>query len=152
MKSRFYKNGLRFECTGCGNCCSNPDGYVTLTAEEAGKIAAYLEITETEFLEKYADLDPDGNTFKLRSFTAASIPNGMKMEQPPKVGDCIFLHDDRCIVYPVRPLQCSTFPFWPENVKSPYRWKIVAQDCPGIDEGRVYLSEEIEAILALMKK
>ena len=36
--------------------------------------------------------------------------------------DCVFLKEDpergrkTCSIYPVRPLQCRTWPFWPENL------------------------------------
>lgn len=30
-------------------------------------------------------------------------------------GDCVFLRDGKqCTVYGARPLQCSTYPWWPE--------------------------------------
>ena len=162
MKRKFYKSGLRFECTGCGNCCSNPKGYVQLTMEEAGNIAAFLSLSESEFLKVYTDFQEQENTFNLKSLhenspeilSQNSSPQEKinSPEQTPRIGDCIFLVNNRCSIYPVRPLQCRTFPFWPENLKSQYRWKIVAEDCPGINQGRVYLSEEIETILALTKK
>ncbi len=161
MKRKFYKSGLRFECTGCGNCCSDPHGYVQTTIEEAQKIAAYLSLSETEFLKTYTNFSGEENPIFLNSFekdspeilSQSSEPDDLRNNSEQlKVGDCIFLKDNQCSIYPVRPLQCRTFPFWPENLKSPYRWKITAKSCPGIDEGRVYVSEEIEALLALMKQ
>lgn len=131
MKEKFYQNGLRFECTACGNCCTNSSGYVELNEVEAVKIADYLSLTEDEFVNQFLEAKED-NRWHLNSLTN---------------GDCVFLTDNRCTIYPVRPLQCRTFPFWSENVKSAYRWKLTTQECPGINQGRLYSREEIEKIL-----
>ncbi len=135
-KPKFYQNGLRFECTECGKCCRHADGYVQVSPEEAAQIAASLEITENKFLQSYIEPSPDSEAFHLKS-----LDNG----------DCIFLVEGQCCIYQARPRQCRTFPFWPENVKSAYRWKLTGQDCPGINRGRLWTVEEIEAILKSMK-
>jgi uncharacterized protein len=51
--------------------------------------------------------------------------------------DCIFLTRDGegatgCLIYPVRPMQCRTWPFWNENLKSPEEWRRAAGKCLGI--------------------
>ncbi len=59
-------------------------------------------------------------------------------------GDCIFW--DRqvgCTVYPARPAQCQTWPFWPENLASPEDWEDVTGICPGSGRGRLFSVEEI---------
>ena len=56
--------------------------------------------------------------------------------------------DGRCRVYPVRPLQCATWPFWTENLK-PETWNgPVRETCPGIGQGRLYSRAEIERLAA----
>jgi Fe-S-cluster containining protein len=68
-------------------------------------------------------------------------------------GDCIFWDKQAgCTVYPARPVQCRTWPFWPENVKSPDAWEHVCQVCPGSGHGRVYSVEEILAEVAKVEK
>ncbi len=131
-KKKFYRNGLTFECTACGNCCTKSDGFVVLDEPEASKIANVLNISESEFLETYVDVLPDAQTLNLKSLSN---------------GDCIFLKDEKCQVYEARPMQCRTFPFWPENLKSLYRWKHVAKECPGIGKGKLFSAKEIENIL-----
>lgn len=135
-KAKFYKTGLRFECTECGQCCTGASGYVEVSNPEAEALAGFLDLTEQQFLEQYIDLPENGDLLRLKSGAN---------------GDCVFLADNRCRIYPVRPLQCRTFPFWPENLKSPYRWKLAARACPGIHRGRRYSAAEIEEILGLMK-
>ncbi len=60
---------------------------------------------------------------------------------------CIFLQGDQCGIYPVRPRQCQTFPFWPENVQNRKSWEALKAFCPGIDQGRLYTAREIQEIV-----
>jgi Fe-S-cluster containining protein len=76
----------------------------------------------------------------------------------PGTKDCIFLNhglhglrglhgsQKRCIIYPVRPGQCRTWPFWSDNLTNPNAWNKAAQKCPGINQGRLYTCDEIEKI------
>ena len=61
-------------------------------------------------------------------------------------GDCIFFKDRGCIVYPLRPRQCRTFPFWPENLRSRRAWEELKDECPGVGKGRLFLLKEIQLI------
>lgn len=46
---------------------------------------------------------------------------------------CIFLtKDEKCSVYDVRPTQCATYPFWPQNLFGLAEWKAEASRCEGI--------------------
>ena len=59
-------------------------------------------------------------------------------------GDCIFWDKSAgCTVYPARPVQCQTWPFWPENVETPEDWDRVRSVCPGSGHGRLYTVDEI---------
>ncbi len=131
---KFYHNGLRFQCQECGMCCRLPQGYVEISEEEALILANYLALDSERFLKQYCHAD-----------------NGQIRLQEKEDKSCIFLEENRCSVYEVRPLQCQTFPFWPENLKSHYRWKTLKIFCPGIDQGRMYNREEIQAIKARVK-
>ena len=52
-----------------------------------------------------------------------------------------------CSIYPVRPKQCATWPFWEENLASEEVWNgPVAACCPGIGRGPLHPREEIERI------
>ncbi len=47
--------------------------------------------------------------------------------------NCIFLKDSKlCTIYPVRPVQCSTYPWWPELLTDA-AWHDEATRCEGIN-------------------
>ncbi len=124
----WYAPGLSFTCTQCGNCCTGPTGYVWFTSDESKAMAAHLNLTQAAFEKQYSHV-----LFGKRSLTEVEI-------EPGKF-DCIFLtRDDEtgrtgCSIYPVRPTQCRTWPFWPDNLKSPRHWEQAAQTCPGMKQG-----------------
>lgn len=128
MKKRFYEDGLRFECTGCGDCCRFSEAAVFISDDEVTAMADYLELSESEFRNIYIDREK----------------SPQQLFNPSD--DCIFLKDLKCQVYDVRPSQCRTFPFWGEIIKSKYRWKYIKTQCEGVDQGRLYSYEEIRSI------
>ena len=113
----WYKDGLRFKCTGCGECCTGSPGYVWVSPSEAEAIAEFLKISLEEFLKKYT----------------RRIGNRLSLKELPKNYDCVFLKGKRCEIYSVRPKQCRTFPWWSENLKTPDHWQATAARCEGID-------------------
>lgn len=112
----WYADGLHFECTGCGNCCTGSPGYVWLNDEEIVKIAEYLKITIQEFSRRFLRL-VNGNFSLLENHHTF---------------DCVFFKDKRCQIYPVRPTQCRTFPWWPKHLESREAWIEAAKYCEGI--------------------
>ena len=81
-------------------------------------MAAYLEISVEDFATRY--LRKVKHRYSLRE---------------KKLGDddyaCIFFDEtkERCGIYPVRPSQCRTFPFWEQFKQNE---KEVREECPGI--------------------
>jgi len=127
LKSRsyFFDHGIRFECQRCGACCTGEPGVVYVSDREITEIAEYIEIPREVFVERCLYL--------LKTSYAVRETND---------GRCIFF-ENGCAVYPVRPLQCRTFPFWFQNMRSRYTWKSVAGFCPGIGKGHRYSKESI---------
>lgn len=125
----WFKDGLRFECTQCGNCCTGSPGYVWVTDDEVLQIAEYLEkpIGEVRLLHTR----PARGKVSLKEYAN---------------GDCIYFDPQSrgCRIYPVRPTQCRTWPFWNTNVQSPEQWQATQQSCPGAGQGQFISLEEIE--------
>jgi len=134
-KSPWYAAGLAFECAHCGRCCSGPgEGYVWVTPNEVRDIAHCLGVSLEEMSARYVR-DVDGR----QSLT----------EQNPS-NDCIFLlrasgdATKTCEIYPVRPVQCRSWPFWGSNLRDPASWALAALRCPGINRGPLFCHDEIE--------
>jgi Fe-S-cluster containining protein len=132
-KAKWYQEGLRFECTQCGNCCSGPPGYVWVTKEEIRAIAKLLGRTNGTLDQSL--LRRVGLRYSLT-------------EKPG--GDCIFLRRQDggscCSIYAARPRQCRTWPFWSSNLSSPRAWRAAALTCPGMDQGDHYSFVAIEEL------
>ncbi len=126
----WYANGLRFECTQCGACCKNHGQYtfVNLSELDLERIPKFLGITRADFLARFC--------LVTKGYFAS-----LRMDSPA----CPFLAaDNRCSIYPVRPIQCATWPFWKENLKQEVWETEVKACCPGIDHGPLHSFEEIE--------
>jgi Fe-S-cluster containining protein len=111
----------RFSCTGCGRCCAGGGSYVVeVSRQEQRRIQRRLGISRAWFRRKYL-FRFDEETESLRM---------------PK-GRCIFLDgENRCRIYEVRPLQCRTYPWWPELMNR-RAWRLEARRCEGIGRGSV---------------
>jgi len=126
----FFDGGLRFECTGCGKCCTGESGTIFINDTEATAIARTLGLSKKKLLETHAYPMKGGHSIRER-----------------ENGDCVFLDGKMCRIYEARPTQCRTFPFWPEVLRSEEKWKQAARDCEGIGQGRLYSRDEIMRIL-----
>jgi Fe-S-cluster containining protein len=128
---KWYQKGLHFKCKACGGCCCGFPGHVWLSKKDIQKAAKLLKIPEEEFLKKYT-----------------RIVNGRRSLIEKSNYDCIFIQEKKCQIYEARPIQCKTFPFWPENLQSKKNWENAEKSCPGMqDKTCLYSLEEIEKIL-----
>ncbi|HOX37559.1 MAG TPA: YkgJ family cysteine cluster protein [Candidatus Brocadiia bacterium] len=126
----WYSEGLRFECGRCGDCCRGEPGVVWVTRTEREAIAAFLDKPLAEFDREFVRLAAFGRSLKEH-------PNG----------DCYMWRDGvGCSIYPVRPRQCRTFPFWNVYLGSPEDWSRAARRCPGVNHGKLHTAAEIERI------
>ncbi len=128
-ESPWYRDGLAFSCTRCGACCTGAPGFVWVDPEEIQALATHRGETLDQFSRRF--VRRVGDRYSL-------------VERPG--GDCVFWSKEAgCTVYPARPAQCQTWPFWPENLASPESWEAVRRVCPGsgTDSGRVFSVEEI---------
>lgn len=128
----WYKDGLRFQCTSCGKCCTGKSGFVWVTDEELTAMALFLKIPPELFKRRYT---------RLRNKRLA-------LAEKKEDHSCIFLKNNLCQVYGARPRQCQTFPWWPENLKTKESWELLALECEGIsDDAPVIPCQEITAQL-----
>jgi len=106
-------------CEACGgHCCTGESGYIWAKYPEIVEMAAFVNLSVEEFATMY--LRKVKHRYSLRE----------KMIGPENYA-CIFFDETkkRCSIYPVRPNQCRTFPFW-EQFK--HDEDEVRKECPGI--------------------
>lgn len=129
MSQPWYRDGLKFECSQCGDCCTGGPGYVWVNDEEIAALAAETKMDRAEFEAVY--VRKVGFRKSLREY-----PDG----------DCVFLNPDSrgCDVYSARPRQCRTWPFWDSNIRTPDDWEETCRVCPGSGTGKLYSLEEID--------
>lgn len=80
----------KVDCTSCANCCK------TMTPiylpEDITRIAAHLNLSEKDFFDTYLEVEAETN-----SVIHKALP-------------CVFLKDNLCSIYEVRPIDCKEFP------------------------------------------
>ena len=108
-------------CKSCeGNCCIGESGYIWVSPKEIEEIAKFLKMDSEKFKEMY--LIKVGYKYSIK-------------EKPYKDGFACIFFANGCSIYPVRPNQCRTFPFW-DYFKN--RVDELKKECPGI------IGEEVE--------
>ena len=132
----WYKDGLRFKCTGCGDCCTGAAGFVWVNKQDIAALAAEVGLSEAEFESRY--VREIGVRKSLHEFAN---------------GDCVFFDGKtrKCKVYAARPRQCRTWPFWESNVRTPEAWAETCSVCPGSGTGPLYQLEKIETQKAVIR-
>lgn len=131
----WYQDGLKFECTRCGACCTGAPGYVWVNKQEIADIAALRGEAAESVTAAY--VRRVGARHSLR-------------EQAN--GDCVFYDRERgCTVYAARPRQCRSWPFWDNNLKTPQAWGQTCQECPGAGKGTFFSVEQVQAQAAMIR-
>lgn len=132
----WYKDGLRFKCNECGNCCTGAPGFVWVNKAEIAAMATVTGEEVAEFEEKYV---------RKIGIRKSLVEYGN--------GDCVFFDGKtrKCNIYDARPRQCRTWPFWESNLRSPESWAETCEACPGSGSGKLHQIEAIEAQVAVFR-
>jgi uncharacterized protein len=132
----WYKDGLRFKCTGCGDCCTGSPGYVWVNQADIAAMAVKIGMAVDEFEKLF--VRHVGVRKSLNEYSN---------------GDCVFFDNKtrKCRVYEARPRQCRTWPFWDSNVRTREAWDETCQVCPGSGKGRLYQLEQIQSQVAVIR-
>jgi Fe-S-cluster containining protein len=135
MSEPWYRDGLRFTCTQCGNCCTGEPGFVWVDDDDLSAIAAFL----------------DEDVGVVRAVYTKLAHRGLTLREKPN-GDCVFYDRQRgCTIYSVRPPQCRTWPFWESNVETPETWEHTCAICPGSGQGELIPADEITSRLKVIR-
>jgi uncharacterized protein len=131
----WYKDGLRFTCTRCGHCCTGEPGFVWVDDRDLAAIGQLRGESVEEVTALHTRWTDRGRTLRE------------KLD-----GDCVF-YDRKagCTIYPARPPQCRTWPFWESNVETPEAWRHTCDICPGSGHGELIPVEEITLRLKVIR-
>ena len=97
---------------------------------------------EMERIARYLEMDPDGF---MREYVRRAGFDHSLIERPNS--DCIFLDENGCRIHRVRPVQCTTWPFWKSNTTSREAWERCCSTCPGGGYGRHHTYSKIQKLL-----
>jgi len=107
-------------CISCGgHCCTGESGYIWVKYDEIIAISDFLNLTPEKFGIIY--IKKVKHRYSLVEYNRKDHNDFA----------CIFFDEkiNGCTIYPVRPLQCRTFPFWDQFKNSKEE---VKKECPGI--------------------
>jgi len=128
----WYRDGLRFECSRCGHCCRGA-GNVWISDAEIERLARALDVSDAQLRTLY---------------TRRVADRGVVLRQK-RNQDCVFwAADSGCQIYPLRPRQCRSYPFWAAIVRSRENWQAEASCCPGVGRGAHHPAGTIEVTAA----
>ncbi len=119
-----YPIALRFHCTRCGLCCGDTDEkerHILLLKKEAEKIATATSQPFSAFAKKIN----------------GKVPYTYEMKKTDKTHACVFLENNKCLVYPLRPLVCRFYPFELKNADRFEHEFLCTKECPGVNRGRI---------------
>lgn len=132
MKQWWKDCGVRFECKMCGKCCGEEPGSIWVSEPEMEEIGRFLGIDKAQLRKSYM----------VRRMGKISIDERENF-------DCVFLDEKtrKCKIYPVRPAQCRSFPFWSILMEDKEVWDFYASRCPGMNCGKKHTPEMIKEML-----
>ncbi len=122
MRDIIKKEGFGFAfdqsaCASCnGACCRGESGYVWVNSKEIEAIANFLKIGTERFIADYL----------------VKVGYKWSLKELKRKGEyfCVFF-ENGCTIYPVRPAQCRSYPFWKRYKDKKYISEVCAE-CKGI--------------------
>ena len=116
---------VRFECNRCGLCCGDTEQktrHILLLKSEAEKISSQTCQPIADFAVEVEEKQP--YVYEMKKLNE---------------GKCVFLTNNHCSIYCLRPLICMFYPFelkFNED-KATYEFSFTLE-CPEINQGKLY--------------
>jgi Fe-S-cluster containining protein len=132
-----YPHGTRFKCTRCGLCCGDTPyktRHVLMLRTEAEKISDATKQPIDRFTVEVED----------------KVPYVYEMAKT-KAGTCVFLKENQCTIYTLRPLVCRFYPFELKTNETGTPQFAATDECPGIGKGRVMAEQDFRRLFRLAR-
>jgi hypothetical protein len=148
---------IGFKCLMCGKCCRREfgDNRVAVVPDEIRRIQKGSDLTWKAIVEP---LNIEANSLQDECYLQGesgmidedgNIHTFGWMLQRKNNGDCVFIpeekKDSKCSIYELRPLLCSTYPFYMEELE------LRASECEGIG-GEITKQDSKEIAGMLLKR
>ena len=137
-----YPKNVRFKCERCALCCGDTKDRVRsilLLRIEAERISQKTLKSVEDFAEKIDGFAP--YVYRMKK---------------TKDGKCVFLGDNLCGIYEIRPLICMFYPFEFKEVGSNKYIFAYTDECPAIGKGpklkRGYFEKLFKKIIMTMEE
>ena len=113
------QNKPRFNCKGCGSCCSDKNTLVNLTYRDILRISKGLNLDLKDLIDVIGffiyEKELSDNDLKKMVISPIKTEKGLAFVGllKNKFGDCYFYDGKikKCLIYRIRPMFCRTFPF-----------------------------------------
>jgi Fe-S-cluster containining protein len=131
-----YPAAASFRCLKCGICCGDTKEkvrHILLLTPEAEQVSKLTLQPTSRFAVKIEGREP--YRYEMR-----------KNEE----GKCVFLENNRCTIYSIRPLICRFYPFELNSYGGKYSFRF-SEECPGIGKGRAMGEERFRKMLRLAR-
>ena len=124
-----YPKNLHFTCNRCGLCCGDTpkkQRHVLMLKAEAEHIAAQTNQQIAEFADE----------------SSGTEPYVYEVHKTPE-GKCVFLQNDLCRIYELRPLICRFYPFKLETTPENADFSATTE-CPSISKAKTTEADVID--------
>jgi Fe-S-cluster containining protein len=129
-----FPKDVRFECSRCALCCGDTEAKqrtILLLRSEAERISRTASKKASEFAHRKRGAEPYAYAMRKKAD-----------------GKCVFLADNLCTIYGIRPLICRFYPFRLDNPSNGEYVFSVTQECPGVGKGRQFKRRYFDALFA----
>jgi len=137
-----YPKHVRFRCVRCSLCCGDTKDKIRsilLLKTEADQISKSTLMGLDEFAEKIEGFEP-------------YIYQMKKTED----GKCVFLKENSCSIYQIRPLICKYYPFQLKNLRNNRYAFTYTNECQGTGKGpqlkKDFFEKLFDKFIELMKE
>ena len=76
-------------------------------------------------------------------------PYVYEMKKTVENEKCVFLENNRCAIYPLRPIICRFYPYELKTANSGKYKFLFTEECPGINKGRILSKAYFKKMLRL---